>query len=385
MKLSTILAPIGSNAKKIAGGSKKRHKPICQRTKKENILRPFVSANIASYSSWGSGKKIEDTEEVLVLIKGRILGQGGSASVYACSLERMYKFELYQKFDKYQEVFVKDLDIYFILTKGEDYLGIPHKLCVKITNAGIPTELIINEICALEKCKNNPSPIASANLAQIPKIHAVLPMGKPGFPLFIIMDRLPGDDFITHLETLQKETEPQSNREIDVIPESKHIWKLPEPEARWIAEKIARTLLHLHSIGIFHMDLKPENILIDFDSREVSIVDFGTAIVIDLHDEYQILERNRSLGTLQYMCPEMSSGGTYDPSSVDSWGLGVLLFTMVSGVFPPKPPVSVKQTCVYNGLSSSLTRVLCDLLQYDPNFRLGLPRILRSSWIREDR
>ena len=99
---------------------------------------------------------------------------------------------------------------------------------------------------------------------------------------------------------------------------------------------------YMHSRNVIHRDLKPENILIvsscssDPDPckshalHEVKLTDFGLSKVIS--DD--VSQAKTCVGTPQYWAPEVldsqRSGGTYDQAA-DFWGLGAVLFVMLSG------------------------------------------------------
>lgn len=89
---------------------------------------------------------------------------------------------------------------------------------------------------------------------------------------------------------------------------------------------MATAVQHLHSLNVLHRDIKPENILLG-DDGEVKLADFGWSVVCSKG------RRNTICGTLDYLAPEMLSGGGYD-HRVDIWSLGVLCYELLFG----KPP-----------------------------------------------
>ena len=70
--------------------------------------------------------------------------------------------------------------------------------------------------------------------------------------------------------------------------------------------------------------MKPENIVISHGVCKVC--DFGWAI-------FSEDRRQTHCGTLDYICPEIAEGATYD-SGVDIWCLGVLVYEMLCGKTP---------------------------------------------------
>ncbi|XP_074869956.1 ribosomal protein S6 kinase-related protein isoform X2 [Carettochelys insculpta] len=99
---------------------------------------------------------------------------------------------------------------------------------------------------------------------------------------------------------------------------------LEETTIRLFAAELALALGYLHDLGIVHRDVKMENILLD-ERGHLKLTDFG------LSRQLGRGQRARTIcGTLQYMAPEVLSGGPYSHAA-DWWSLGVLLFTLAAG------------------------------------------------------
>ncbi len=96
-----------------------------------------------------------------------------------------------------------------------------------------------------------------------------------------------------------------------------------------IIERIAQGLAYAHRKGIIHRDLKPDNILFD-DNGEPFISDFGVA---KLSEASGSLTGSGVIGTPAYMSPEQAQGTEVDSRS-DVYGLGVILYQMLSGHQP---------------------------------------------------
>ncbi|MCA9580138.1 MAG: serine/threonine protein kinase, partial [Myxococcales bacterium] len=98
------------------------------------------------------------------------------------------------------------------------------------------------------------------------------------------------------------------------------------PEA---AEALARTLFEAlgtaHGAGIVHRDVKPQNVRVGPDGQ-VYLLDFGSA---RLDAASQLTETGTSVGTPDYMAPELFSGAAYDPR-VDIYGVGATLFKVLT-------------------------------------------------------
>lgn len=75
-------------------------------------------------------------------------------------------------------------------------------------------------------------------------------------------------------------------------------------------------------------DLKPENILIDFTGN-IKMCDFGFATVLGGKNSDV---SNEGCGTAMYVAPEITQGGKKGHGlAVDWWGLGCILFEMLTG------------------------------------------------------
>lgn len=96
---------------------------------------------------------------------------------------------------------------------------------------------------------------------------------------------------------------------------------------RIVAEGLSAGLEALHSRGIVHRDVKPENILV-CGGRPV-LLDFGVAQAIGPLSEPSAT----FAGTPRYMAPELFSGARPTPAN-DAFSLGVLLYELLTGVFP---------------------------------------------------
>ncbi|XP_029817140.1 ribosomal protein S6 kinase-related protein [Manacus vitellinus] len=145
-----------------------------------------------------------------------------------------------------------------------------------------------------------------------------------------------------------------------------------EATVRLFAAELVLVLVYLHDLGIMHRDVKMENILLD-ERGHLKLTDFGLSRYL------QWGERAHTIcGTLQYMAPEVLSGGPYSHAA-DWWSLGVLLFALASGEFPVAPAGDhvamlerVKQSSYESppAFSPELARLLAELLCHNPLYRL---------------
>uniref|UniRef100_A0A3Q4GMR7 Ribosomal protein S6 kinase related b n=1 Tax=Neolamprologus brichardi TaxID=32507 RepID=A0A3Q4GMR7_NEOBR len=133
----------------------------------------------------------------------------------------------------------------------------------------------------------------------------------------------------------------------------------------------------LHDFGVIHRDVKVK-------TKKNS--DFGLS---------RRLERGGRAfticGTIQYMAPEVLSGGPYNHGA-DWWSLGILLFSLATGKFPvaPEPDhcsmLRKVRSFPYEmplSLSSPLALLITELLCKTPSRRLRtLDRFQRQTFFR---
>ena len=96
-----------------------------------------------------------------------------------------------------------------------------------------------------------------------------------------------------------------------------------------IGIQVARGLEAAHRQGVYHRDVKPANLMLT-SGRQVKILDFGLA---KLEFAAGVSLRGEVLGTPVYAAPEQLRGEECD-FRVDLWGLGVVLYEMISGIVP---------------------------------------------------
>jgi serine/threonine protein kinase len=106
--------------------------------------------------------------------------------------------------------------------------------------------------------------------------------------------------------------------------------KLDECEARNIIIQLFSALAYCHERSITHRDIKLENIQLDL-LFNVKLIDFGFATCFS--------NTKKSLlfcGSPSYMAPEIIRKEEFYGPPVDIWAAGIVLYVLITGVFPFK-------------------------------------------------
>jgi len=56
--------------------------------------------------------------------------------------------------------------------------------------------------------------------------------------------------------------------------------RLGEPEARHLMTQIIDTVTEMDAAGVVHRDIKDENVIVDVDNKQLRLVDFGSAALV---------------------------------------------------------------------------------------------------------
>lgn len=148
--------------------------------------------------------------------------------------------------------------------------------------------------------------------------------------------------------------------------------QFPLLDALDIFKQIAAALDYAHSLDVVHRDVAPGNVLMEQESGRAMLTDFGIArdLTQSITVDYAVM------GTPGYWSPEHTRSATEVTHLSDIYGLGVLLYVMLTGALPWKegagtpyhtfgPPPPLKEHGI-SGMPPELDRVLQTLMAVDP-------------------
>lgn len=105
--------------------------------------------------------------------------------------------------------------------------------------------------------------------------------------------------------------------------------KLDIPESLEITSMLMEAISTIHSKGVIHRDIQPHNIMITKDHK-VKLLDLGAAKLSDIEEEKTL----SAVITPGYASPEQYRTKSKQGPWTDIYGLGAILYKMVTGVAP---------------------------------------------------
>ena len=303
---------------------------------------PAMDGVLAAEKAWAAAAAARAGEwspaRLQRLVRGKLLGGGGFASVWACTVHG----EPLSKEGSEEGGGGAEETVY----------------ALKALHKGRILALHAAPRVALEK-------EALGALSFHPYVTTLHATFQDASTLYFIMERATGGDMFSLLERRGK---------------------VPEPHARHYVACVGLALRALHDRGLVYRDLKPENVLLDSAGHPL-LADMGFAQQVSPHGR-----THSRCGSEEYAPPELLDGRGRAPAA-DLWCLGVLAFELVVGR-PPFMASTPSQTlekirahavggaaaaaelrerlcAVPGGVTEAGAAGICGLLDPDESRRLG--------------
>jgi serine/threonine protein kinase len=150
---------------------------------------------------------------------------------------------------------------------------------------------------------------------------------------------------------------------------------LPLDDALVVATDLADTLAHAHARGVIHRDLKPSNVLFDAQGQ-AHLSDFGLARGTQ---SSRLTATGAFLGTPAYMAPEQALDSKRAGEGSDVYGLGAILYAMLTG----RPPVEATGTQLQQALEAAMSPPPPPPRSLRPEVPLALDALVRRAISKE--
>lgn len=170
----------------------------------------------------------------------------------------------------------------------------------------LPPQVAENEAEYVTRFKNEARTMARLNHAAIV---SVFDFGETSDGLlYIVMEFIDGTDVFKMIHAQKK---------------------LPPEHALAITAHVCDALAYAHERSVVHRDIKPANILINMEGA-VKVADFGLASMLDP----SAAQEETTLGTPDYVAPEVLIEGATVDGRADLYAVGVMLYNMLTGKIP---------------------------------------------------
>ncbi|KAK9507507.1 hypothetical protein O3M35_007348 [Rhynocoris fuscipes] len=246
---------------------------------------------------------------------------------------------------------------------GSGSFSTVHKAFDKVRKSDVAIKCINKSAITREKADNIIREIEILKMMHHPHVVDMLDFHWDDKYVYIVLEFCDGGDLSKYIKRNQK---------------------IPESICKTFMKQLIDGLKYLRSKDIYHYDLKPQNILIKMHPKlTLKISDFGLALLAN--PKLDIKPGFGPRGTPLYMAPEMLLCDTYDPSLIDLWSLGVILYECLHGKLPlpyknvedlVKAMKAWKPIVVDKSLSSNCKSLLQLLLSYDPKRRITFDQLM---------
>jgi len=164
----------------------------------------------------------------------------------------------------------------------------------------------------------------------------------------------------------------------DYIDKSPNV-TMSENEAKTIFRNILKAVQILHHNNIVHRDIKDENVLINYQTKEIQLIDFGSST---FYRKDQKL--SNFVGSFLFAAPEIIKGMTYDGPQQDIWSLGILLYTMIFKATPFNDYYEILRGRMKfpKAISKECKDLILWMTNKDINERPTIDQVLSHQWIK---
>ena len=100
-------------------------------------------------------------------------------------------------------------------------------------------------------------------------------------------------------------------------------------EIKLYMHKALKILADIHSKGVIHRDIKPLNLLYNRNTQDLTIIDFGRAVVYNKKEK-----RDTKVGSKFFKAPELLTGYAYYDFGIDVWNLGIIFGSLIFKKYP---------------------------------------------------
>lgn len=163
-----------------------------------------------------------------------------------------------------------------------------------------------------------------------PNVVRVLESGEEDGVAYYSMERIHGVTASRYVRGLSASESLPPPPPMDFVGPTEPVDPMVLDRTLRVAVQLTRAVGAIHEVGIVHRDLKPGNVLVT-DSGIVKLVDFG--VVKWLEELNNFTQVGHVVGSYSYMSPEQITGTQVDHRA-DMYGMGVLLYELVTGAPP---------------------------------------------------
>lgn len=163
--------------------------------------------------------------------------------------------------------------------------------------------------------------------------------------------------------------------------------KIPENIARQIFYQVLCGMTYMHKQKVAHLNICPTSIYFN----KIQIANIGRFFNAERFEDGELC--TKATGTINFQPPEVFSGAPFDPFKVDVWGLGLLLFVLLTNSLPYygdteeeiKEKILSERPALESYLSKGVKEVLRAALNPDPKERATAEQLFNMEWVKAQR